>query len=83
MTKPVNPHDLLWGVPEIAEYIKRSYRSAYQLISSGKIPVQRLGGRTIVVRASDLDRFFSNPTTTSSKKSEPRPPRRLCRVKGK
>jgi hypothetical protein len=59
MTKPALPDDLLWGVQAIADHIKRTVRQTYYLIENELIPVKKLGARTIVARASELDRVFS------------------------
>ena len=35
--------DLLWGVEEIAAYIKRTPRQTYHLIQTKQIPTQKVG----------------------------------------
>jgi len=39
---------LLWGVKAIARHIRRSKRQVGYLISMGRIPVERVGSKTIV-----------------------------------
>jgi hypothetical protein len=51
--------DIIWGVEEIARYIKRSKRAAYYLIARGVIPVKKHGKRTISARKAQLDRALS------------------------
>ena len=72
MTKPVLPGDLLWGVPEIAAYIGRTVRQTYYLVENDLIPVTKLGPRTIVARASEIDRALSNESTIGTNKTSSR-----------
>jgi excisionase family DNA binding protein len=50
---------------EVARVLRISRGSAYRLISAGKLPALRFGGKTVRVRTSDLERFIagrpSNP----------------------
>jgi hypothetical protein len=47
--------DLLWGVEEIADYIRRSKRQAQYLIEKKKIPIKRVGPKMIVASRSEID----------------------------
>jgi hypothetical protein len=73
MTKPepVLPDDLMWGAQAIADYINRPVRTVYYLIGKGILPATKLGPRTIVARASELDRAFSSDGAFGTKKSPP------------
>jgi hypothetical protein len=81
MTKPALPDDLLWGGQAIARHIKRTVRQTYYLVENGLIPATKLGARTIVARASELDRAFSNGDTpaTNNATSTTRPAARAHR----
>jgi len=60
MTKTtILPNDLIWGAQSIARYINRPLRTTYYLIEKGLIPAKKLGPRTIVARASELDHALS------------------------
>jgi hypothetical protein len=50
--------DLLNGVEEIAEFIGWTPRKTQWQITSGRLPVMRVG-QGIVARKSELARFFS------------------------
>ncbi len=56
--------DLLWGVGEISEYIKRNERQTYYLIAQGAIPTKKLGPKTIVARKSEIDRALDQNEAT-------------------
>jgi hypothetical protein len=78
------PNDFIWGVSAIADYIKRPPRAVYHLIAIGAIPIKKLGARTIVARASEIDKAISGATNkpipkTEPKASPPRVPKRLRR----
>jgi hypothetical protein len=47
--------DLLWGVEEIADYIRRSKRQVYYLIEREMIPIKRVGPKMIVASRSEID----------------------------
>jgi hypothetical protein len=50
--------DLLTGVEEIAEFIGWPARKVQWQITSGRLPVMRIG-QGIIARKSELARFFS------------------------
>lgn len=53
--------DIIWGVDGptgIAAYLNIKPTQAYYLISRGKLPVRRLGHRTITASRSELRNFF-------------------------
>jgi hypothetical protein len=53
--------DLLWGVEGaggIAEFLGISSRKTYYLIETGKIPVRKIGHRTITASREELRRLF-------------------------
>ncbi len=84
MTNVTN--DFIWGVTAIADYIKRPPRAVYHLIAIGAIPIKKLGARTIVARASEIDKAISGATNTAPPRTEPKaspqpkvPKRRLRR----
>jgi len=49
----------IWGVPAMARYIGRTPRQVYHLIAKGRLPVKKLGRRTIVARKRELDAALS------------------------
>ncbi|TMJ82366.1 MAG: helix-turn-helix domain-containing protein [Alphaproteobacteria bacterium] len=58
--------DLLWGVDGpngIARYLGIDTRKAYYLISSGRLPIRKLGRRTIAASRAELRRLFAFQTT--------------------
>lgn len=54
-TQPQSSGDLLWGVQEIANYIRRSKRQAQYLIEREVLPVKRVGPKMIVASRSEID----------------------------
>jgi excisionase family DNA binding protein len=60
--------DLLWGVDGedgIAKFLNIPVRKTYRLIAAGKLPVLRLGHRTITASKSNLRRHFRTTQTTT------------------
>jgi hypothetical protein len=57
---PILANDLLWGLAAIADYTGRTKRQAAFLIEKGKLPVKKLGLRTICARKSELDAAISS-----------------------
>jgi excisionase family DNA binding protein len=54
--------DLIWGVDGengIAAYLNLPVRKTYRLIAAGKLPVLKLGHRTITASKSKLRRHFT------------------------
>ena len=51
--------DTVWGVGNIAAEIGIPTPKAYYLIAQGKIPVTKLGHRTVVASRSQLRRLLS------------------------
>jgi hypothetical protein len=49
-------NDALWGAEAIARYIGQPLRKTRYLISTGALPVQKLGARTILARKSQIDK---------------------------
>jgi hypothetical protein len=49
---------LLTGVTQIAAYIGWSERRTQWLVTSGRLPIKRVG-QSIIARKSELDRFLS------------------------
>jgi len=70
--KPIVPGDLIWGAVAIAQYINRPVRMTRYLIATGRIPVKRLGPRTIAARTSEIDRTFSEATNKAPSPVEPK-----------
>jgi hypothetical protein len=54
-TKNESSDDVLWGAAAIARYIKRSKRQVYFLIQQKRIPVKKIGPKTIVASKSGID----------------------------
>ena len=55
--------DLLWGVTGkdgIAAFLNLEVRKTYYLIENDKLPIKRLGHRTIAARRSELRRYFTS-----------------------
>jgi hypothetical protein len=67
-SKNVSPesaaYDLIWGVPGIAEEIGRSTAQTYYLIAQGKIPVAKLGHRTVIASRKQLRRLAGDSEVT-------------------
>jgi hypothetical protein len=57
-------YDLLWGVPNIAKEIGRSTAQTYYLIAQGRIPVAKLGHRTVIASRKQLRRLAENSEVT-------------------
>jgi hypothetical protein len=51
-----NSSDRLWGGSAIAGHIGRTLRATYYLIETGKIPVTKLGPKTITASKRKIDR---------------------------
>jgi hypothetical protein len=51
--------DVLWGTQAIADYIRRSLTETQYLIRCGRLPVARLGPKTIVASKRQLDRSLT------------------------
>jgi hypothetical protein len=55
--------DLIWGVKGkdgIAAFLGIPERKAYYLVSRGKIPVRKLGPKTILASRSELQAILTN-----------------------
>jgi hypothetical protein len=52
--------DLVWGAPGIAVEIGRTERQAIHLLTTGKLPAKKIGGRW-VSRRSALRALFAMP----------------------
>jgi len=57
MTAEKKSLDLLWEVAEIAKLIGRTERQTFHLLSSGKLPAKKVGGRWVAER-SKIVAFF-------------------------
>jgi hypothetical protein len=55
--------DLLWGVAAIAAEIGRTPRQVYHLIEAGRLPVKKLGNKTIVASRAELRAFLTGGAT--------------------
>ena len=55
--------DLLWGVEAIADHIGRTKRQAQYLIENDKIPVTRLGPKTIVGSRTGINTALKSETS--------------------
>jgi hypothetical protein len=53
-------NDVIWGVQGIADEIGRSPQQTYYLIARGKLPVHKLGHRTIIASRKQLRRLTGN-----------------------
>jgi hypothetical protein len=61
--------DLLWGVDGengIAAELGIKPAQAYRLISEGKLPVKRIGHRTIVASRRELRRYLAGEITNEA-----------------
>jgi hypothetical protein len=60
---PAKPHDgegdLLWGAKAIADHLRISLERARYLIRTQRIPVARLGPKTIIASRRRLDRALA------------------------
>jgi excisionase family DNA binding protein len=54
------------GVQEIADYLQLKRRAVYHLITSGRLPVFRLGTAKIHARQQALDRFIEEQEQRNS-----------------
>ena len=52
--------DPLLTIPEVAETLRRSRSSVYELIKSGDIPAVKIGRRGVRVRRATLDVFIES-----------------------
>ncbi len=57
MTAEKQSLDLIWEVEEIAKMIGRTERQTFHLLSSGRLPAKKVGGRWVAER-SKLIAFF-------------------------
>jgi excisionase family DNA binding protein len=55
---PIDPESLTLTVPEAARLLGINRNTAYLLAARGELPVLRLGGRVLVVRAA-LERMLA------------------------
>jgi hypothetical protein len=62
-TQQQSSGDLLWGVEEIADYIRRSKRQTYYLIENEMIPIKRVGPKMIVASRTEIDATLKSETT--------------------
>jgi hypothetical protein len=62
--QPQRSGDLLWGAEAIAHHIDRSVRQTYYLIERQRIPVTKLGHKTIVASRAELDAHLKSETST-------------------
>lgn len=60
------PSDLLWGADAIVRYINRSRFQVFYLIRKGRIPVKKVGPRTLLARKSELDRALAKLEATDA-----------------
>jgi len=54
-----NQGKLLWGFPAIAMHINRTVRQTYYLAAKNKIPIKKLGKRTVCAFSNELDRALA------------------------
>jgi hypothetical protein len=54
----IQPLDILWGAEEIGEFIGRSARMTFHMLSNGELPGRKVGGRWCASR-SKLVEFFN------------------------
>ncbi|WP_312222591.1 DNA-binding protein [Rhizobium rhizoryzae] len=57
MTEKNGQLELIWGAEEIARAIGRTPRVTFNLLSTGKLPAKKVGGRWVAER-SKLIAFF-------------------------
>jgi hypothetical protein len=55
--------DLLWGAQAIADYIGRNYRQTVYLLSTNKLPAQKIGAMWIGNRAKLRARLLGEAAT--------------------
>ena len=53
--------DVLWGVDEIAAFIRRTKRATFYLIARGVIPVKKHGHKTITASRTEIRAVFKPP----------------------
>jgi hypothetical protein len=60
-TKPPqrDDNDIVWGAQAIADYIGQPLSRTRYLIRKGRLPVARLGSKTIISRKKKLDRALA------------------------
>jgi excisionase family DNA binding protein len=56
---------LLWRVSRLAQELDISRSHAYRLISAGKIPHVRVGGKSVRIPFTAVQRFIEEHTTSS------------------
>jgi len=52
-------NDILWGCQAIADYLGQPLDRVRYLIRKGRLPVARLGSKTIISRKKKLDRVLA------------------------
>ena len=57
--------DIIYTIPEVAEYLKMSKSKLYDLVKRKKIPYIRIG-RNVRIRQSDLDEWLEEKTRPRS-----------------
>ena len=57
--------EMIYTVPEVAEYLKMSKSKVYDLVKRQKIPYIRIG-RNVRIRQSDLDEWLEEQTRPRS-----------------
>jgi hypothetical protein len=62
--------DLLWGTKSIAAFIGKSLTETQYLVGKNKIPVGRLGPKTVFASKKQLTSHFSSATQLTSKKEK-------------
>jgi excisionase family DNA binding protein len=67
---PMQQHEQLWTIAEVAEYFQVSDRTVYRWLKAGLLPVLRLGPGTTRIRPQDLDAFVNAHLTTGSRERE-------------
>lgn len=60
------PSDILWGAEAIARHINRSRSQVFYLVRKGRIPVKKVGPRTLLARKSELDRTLAKLEATEA-----------------
>jgi excisionase family DNA binding protein len=63
--KPAPGDDLLWGAQAIADYLGVSTDRVYYLIKTKRLPIAKLGRKTVVASRRKLQRAITDTLTAA------------------
>jgi hypothetical protein len=63
--QPVPSDDLLWGAQAIADYLGVTTDRVYYIIRTKRLPIKKLGHRTVVASRKKLQRAITDTLTVA------------------